>query len=87
MSDMYRNGIVGCDRSFVPDRLEYLIGRKNSTFILEEKKQNVIFNGSKLNLLSVNGYTLALIIDAKSSSRINVAVIAFVVIAELGISS
>ena len=70
VSDMYGNGIVRTYCLLVPDHLVDLVNGKYPSLILNKKKENIVFNGCKLNGFIVNEYFLGIVVDDESPNLI-----------------
>ena len=60
--------IIRTDCLFFPDAFIDLINRKNTPLIAHQKQQNIVFNRSQLDWLSVHRNLFGLVVDHESAS-------------------
>src|SRR5699024_5202545 len=75
MPDMNRHGIIRPDRLFVPDVFIDLVDGKDLALILYKQEENIVLRRRQLHNLAVHRHFLEIIVDGKTSHRVDLFLI------------
>ena len=84
---MYSYRVVSTNGVLVPDLFIDLVNGKDFPGIFDEQQQDIVFNGGKLNQLSVHRDLFVFIIDLKAAASVDLGIILLIQISKLGIAA